>query len=297
MSVFSFSSGNSSEKSLSGPAPITASEYEFIRQTVYEHSRINLGPSKKELVMARLSKRLRALNLASYAEYISFIKSAAGREEMTNLIDSISTNHTYFFREPQHFDFLSQVILPQFCEQDNGRHGSTGGTFKVWSAATSSGEEPYTISLILDDYFTGRKNWNWNIFCTDISTRVLAKAQEGIFSKDRLGPVRPDWLVRYFDRGVGESEGFFRVKANLRRNLSFKALNLLAPSYPFRDSFQVVFCRNVMIYFDRETQEELVNKIYPLVQPGGYLIIGHAESLTNIKHPFKLVKPSIYRKV
>lgn len=279
----------------SSPAPITTAEYDSVRKIVYDHSRINLGPSKKELVMARLSKRLRALNIPSYAQYLEFLESAAGREEMTNLIDSISTNHTYFFREPQHFDFLSETILPQFCE-DPARKGAK--QFKVWSAATSSGEEPYTISLILDDYFSNKaRGWNWNILCTDISTRVLAKAEEGIFTKDRLGPVRQDWLIRYFDKGVGESEGLFRAKDLIRKNLTFKSLNLLAPSYPFRDIFQVVFCRNVMIYFDRETQQELVNKIYPLVEPGGYLIIGHAESLTNIKHPFKLIKPSIYRKV
>jgi chemotaxis protein methyltransferase CheR len=295
MSALPFNFGAGTNGGFASPDPITPNEYEFIRKTVYEHSRINLGPSKKELVMARLSKRLRALNLASYAEYITLIKSPAGRDEMTNLIDSISTNHTYFFREPQHFDFLSQVILPEFCE-DPSKRGSW--QFKVWSAATSSGEEPYTISLILDDYFNTRvKGWTWSILCTDISTRVLAKAEEGIFSKDRIGPVRPDWLMRYFDKGVGESDGFFRVKDEIRRNLTFKALNLLAPSYPFRETFQVVFCRNVMIYFDRETQQELVNKIYPLIEPGGYLIIGHAESLTNVKHPFKLIKPSIYRKV
>jgi len=294
MSALPFNLGGGTNGGFASPDPITPAEYEFIRKIVYEQSRINLGPSKKELVMARLSKRLRALDLPTYADYISMIKSPAGRDEMTNLIDSISTNHTYFFREPQHFDFLSQVVLPEFCET-NAKHGTKN--FRVWSAATSSGEEPYTIALILDDYFETRvKGWTWNILCTDISTRVLAKAQEGIFSKDRLGPVRPDWLIRYFDKGVGESDGFFRVKDEIRKKLTFKSLNLLAPSYPFRETFQVVFCRNVMIYFDRETQQELVNKISPLVEPGGYLIIGHAESLTNVKHPFKLVKPSIYRK-
>jgi chemotaxis protein methyltransferase CheR len=295
MSALPFNLGPGTNGGFAAPDPITESEYEFVRKIVYENSRINLGPSKKELVMARLSKRLRALDLASYADYINLLKSPAGCDEMTNLIDSISTNHTYFFREPQHFDFLSQVILPQFCEQEGK---APGHTFKVWSAATSSGEEPYTISLILDDYFTTRvKGWNWNILCTDISTRVLAKAEQGIFAKDRLGPVRPDWLIRYFDKGVGESDGYFRVKESIRRNLNFTALNLLAPSYPFRETFQVIFCRNVMIYFDRETQQELIEKMYPLIEPGGYLIIGHAESLTNIKHPLKLVKPSIYRKV
>ncbi|HNX04261.1 MAG TPA: CheR family methyltransferase, partial [Opitutales bacterium] len=232
------SSGEQSGPFASSPAPITAAEYDRVRKIVYDNSRINLGPSKKELVMARLSKRLRALEIPSYAQYLDFLGSAAGRDEMTNLIDSISTNHTYFFREPQHFDFLSQVILPQFCE-DPAWKGSHH--FKVWSAATSSGEEPYTISLILDDYFSGKvRGWNWNILCTDISTRVLAKAEEGIFTKDRLGPVRPDWLIRYFDKGVGESDGFFRAKDTIRKNLTFKSLNLLAPSYPFRDTFHVV---------------------------------------------------------
>lgn len=295
MSALSFNLGSGTSGGFASPAPITAAEYEFVRKIVYENSRINLGPSKKELVMARLSKRLRALDLPSYASYIAMLKTPAGRDEMTNLIDSISTNHTYFFREPQHFDFLSQVVLPQFCEEETKKPGKT---FKIWSAATSSGEEPYTISLILDDYFTTRvKGWNWNILCTDISTRILAKAQEGIFAKDRLGPVRPDWLIRYFDKGVGESDGYFRVKESIRRNLTFKSLNLLAPSYPFRETFQVIFCRNVMIYFDRDTQQELVEKMYPLLEPGGYLIIGHAESLTNVKHSLKLIKPSIYRKV
>jgi chemotaxis protein methyltransferase CheR len=247
MSAFSFSSGSNYSSPFASPAPITAAEYEFIRKIVYEHSRINLGPSKKELVMARLSKRLRALELPSYAEYINYLKSAAGRDEMTNLIDSISTNHTYFFREPQHFDFLSQVVLPQFCEMETGKHAAVGKTFRVWSAATSSGEEPYTISLLLDDYFSRNKAWNWSILCTDISTRVLAKAQEGVFAKDRLGPVRPDWLMRYFDKGIGESDGFYRVKAELRHNLRFVALNLLSPSYPFRETFQVIFCRKGMI--------------------------------------------------
>jgi chemotaxis protein methyltransferase CheR len=295
MSALPFNFGAAASGGFATPDPITPGEYETVRRIVYDNSRINLGPSKKELVMARLSKRLRALNIPSYGDYLKFLQSAAGHDEMTNLIDSISTNHTYFFREPQHFDFLSQVILPDYCEREP-KHSSH--QFKIWSAATSSGEEPYTLSLILDDYFTNRvRGWTWNILCTDISTRILAKAEAGIFSKDRVAPVRPDWLIRYFDKGVGESDGYFRIKDEIRKNLTFKALNLLAPSYPFRETFQVIFCRNVMIYFDRDTQQELIAKMTPLLEPGGYLIIGHAESLTNVKHSLKLIKPSVYRKV
>ncbi len=292
MSSFSLPFNSGTKLPFTVPAHITEKEYEFIRETVYEHSRINLGPSKKELVMARLSKRLRALNLASYADYIALLRSPAGRDEMTNLIDSISTNHTYFFREPQHFDYLSQTVLPGICEAP----GSYGRSLRVWSAATSTGEEPYSIATLLADYFTRVRGWSWKILCTDISTRVLRKASEGVFGSDRIGQIRTDWLARYFEKGQGQSEGYYRARQELRQNMQFVALNLLAPSYPFNDTFQIIFCRNVMIYFDRPTQQELVNKLVKHLEPGGYLMIGHAESLTAIQHPLKLVKPSIYRK-
>ncbi|MBN2068688.1 MAG: protein-glutamate O-methyltransferase CheR [Opitutales bacterium] len=275
------------------PKPITPQEYEFIRQTVYEYSRINLGPSKKELVMARLSKRLRALKIPAYKDYIDLLRSPQGKDEMTNLIDSISTNHTYFFREIQHFNFLVETILPDVCKAGSGM----SKTFRVWSAATSSGEEPYSIALVLEEYLkTKAQGWNWHIQCTDISTRILKKAQEGIFVKERLDKIRKDWLSKYFEKGHGEFDGQFRVKADLKRNMSFTCLNLLSPSYPFRESYNVIFCRNVMIYFDRPTQEELVSKLEKLLLPGGYLMIGHAESLTAIKHNLKMIKPAIYRK-
>lgn len=289
---FSSSFQSGAKLPFSFPTPITEQEYEFIRETVYQHSRINLGPSKKELVMARLSKRLRALGLASYAEYIAMLRSPAGKDEMTNLIDSISTNHTYFFREPQHFDFLSQVILPEIC----GDGSAFNRTLRVWSAATSTGEEPYSIATLLADYFSRTRGMAWKILCTDISTRVLRKAGDGIFGKDRIGQIRTDWLARYFEKGQGQSDGFYRARPELRQNMQFVALNLLAPTYPFNDTFQVIFCRNVMIYFDRPTQQELVTKLVRHLEPGGYLMIGHAESLTSIQHPLKLVKPSIYRK-
>ena len=289
-----FSFGGSKKPLFESPKPITPKEYEFIRQTVYQYSRINLGPSKKELVMARLSKRLRALGLPSYKSYIDLLKSPKGKDEMTNLIDSISTNHTYFFREIQHFNFLIEKILPDVCKESSN---VCNKTFRVWSAATSSGEEPYSIALVLEEYLkTKAKNWNWQIQCTDISTRILKKAEEGIFAKERLEKIRRDWLTKYFEKGHGEYDGQYRVKAALKRNFKFTCLNLLGANYPFKDPYHVIFCRNVMIYFDRPTQEELVAKLERLLLPGGYLMIGHAESLTAIKHNLKMVKPAIYRK-
>lgn len=275
------------------PAPISAQEYDWIRETVYQNSRINLGPSKKELVMARLSKRLRALGLSSYREYIQLLQSAQGKDEMTNLIDSISTNHTYFFREPQHFDFLLNDVLPQFCPSTSG---PLGRTLKVWSAATSTGEEPYSIAILLDDYMQKARGWNWRILCTDISTKVLKKAQNGVFAADKVEKIKAEWLRKYFEKGSSEVADTYRASMDLRRRMQFISLNLLAPSYPFTEQFQLIFCRNVMIYFDKPTQQELVQKLSQHLEPGGYLIIGHAESLTGVSHDLKLIKPSIYRK-
>lgn len=276
------------------PAPITSEEYDWVRQTVYQNSRINLGPSKKELVMARLSKRLRALGLSSYRDYIQLLQTHHGKDEMTNLIDSISTNHTYFFREPQHFDFLLNEVLPKICQPTPGNFGKT---LRVWSAATSTGEEPYSIALLLDDYLKASRSWNWRILCTDISTKVLKKAQDGVFAAEKVDKIRPEWLNSYFERIPGEMGDSYRASMALRRRMQFISLNLLAPSYPFVEQFQVIFCRNVMIYFDKPTQQELVQKLSKHLEPGGYLIIGHAESLTGVSHDLKLIKPSIYRKV
>lgn len=273
--------------------PISPKQYEYIRQLVYEKSRINLGANKKELVMARLSKRLRALGLHSYKDYIDLIDSSEGKDELTNLIDSISTNHTFFFREETHFMFLSSVVLPQFCPPGTEK---LQRNFRIWSAASSTGEEPYSIAITLDQYFSNTPGWNWNIQCTDISTRVLQKAYEGIFPKERLEKIRPETLRKYFQKGRDEYEGYYRVIAELRRRMRFDIVNLLQPSYPFNDTFQVIFCRNVMIYFDRETQQELVEKLTRQIVPGGYLMIGHAESLTNIKHRLRMIKPAIYQK-
>jgi len=272
-------------------APITQQEYDFISKTVYEHSRIKLGDNKKELVMARLSKRLRKLGLKTYGEYCQFLKTPKGTEELGDLIDAISTNHTFFFRESGHFDFLRDTVLPAFAPRD-----SASPKIHIWSAACSSGEEPYSIALLLADYYGLQGKAKWTIDCTDISTKVLKKAHDGIFSAERLEQVPHSMIDKYFQKGFGEWEGHFRAKEDLKSHLTFQHLNLLGPRYPFKEPYDVIFCRNVMIYFDKKTQEELVNKFFPLIRPGGYLFIGHAESLTGTTHQFTMVKPAIYQK-
>jgi chemotaxis protein methyltransferase CheR len=265
-------------------------DYERIRRLVYEHSRIDLGENKKELVTARLAKRLRATGIADYAAYCRHVEGRAGVEELTHLIDAISTNHTFFFREIKHFDFMRETVLPSALKTEPRRQ------FRMWSAASSSGEEPYSVAIQLDDYFSRQPGWSWKVEATDISTKILAKARDGIYPTDRLREVPPEWMRTYFQKGINEWEGHYRVKTELSSRVRFTHLNLLSTSYPFQDLFHVIWCRNVMIYFDRTTQEQLVNQLAAKLMPGGWLFIGHSESLTGIRHPLKAVKPAIYQK-
>lgn len=265
-------------------------QYEYIRKLVYDQSRINLGNDKLDLVTARLNKRLRETKLGSIQEYIDFLN--ANESELENLLDIISTNHTFFFREIQHFEFMQTTALPQLHEYALKNHDTS---FRLWCAASSSGDEPYSLGIQMNEYFKN-KNFNWEMQATDISNRVLARAKSGIFPEERLKEVRDDLLRIYFQKGFGTQEGFFRVKEILRDKINFFRLNLIDPKFPFQKPFHVIFCRNVMIYFDRPTQEVLVNRLASLLVPGGYLMIGHSESLTGVNHPLKSVKPAVYQK-
>lgn len=260
-------------------------QYEFIRELIYEQCRINLGPHKKDLVTTRLSRRLRQHNLNDFESYIRLLQSNKGEDELYDLIDAISTNHTYFFREDNHFDFLKTKILPDARKR--------GGTFRMWSAACSSGEEPYSAAILFDQFF--RSQGNWKIECSDISTRILKKASEGIFPKERVDRIEKALVPRYFQEGQGEWKGSYRFKPEVRKHLNFQRLNLMDRKFPFSEKFDIIFCRNVMIYFDKPTQEDLVNRLCQYIKPGGYLYIGHAESLNPIKHPLKTIKPAIYQ--
>jgi len=266
-------------------------EFDFIRGLVYEHSRINLGPDKRELVSARLGKRLRATNLTSVSDYCQLLKTRNDGEELAHLIDAISTNHTFFFREIAHFDFLSKTVIPEMSVRARQERWSQ---FNVWSAACSSGEEPYSIAMTLDENLGDK--WPWRVECTDISNRILDKACSGIYREETVNKLEPARIRKYFQRGHGPQAGNYRVKPSLQRGLNFQQLNLLEGRPPFKDLFHVIFCRNVMIYFDRATQEELVQKLTQQIVPGGYLFVGHSESLTGIKHSLQTVRPAIYRR-
>jgi chemotaxis protein methyltransferase CheR len=266
------------------------SEFEFIRGLVYERSRISLGPDKRELVSARLGKRLRATNAVNLGAYCELLQSPHAEEELGNLIDAISTNHTFFFREQAHFDFLRDTILPEMSARARLERWAR---LHVWSAACSSGEEPYSIAMTLAD---ARPAWPWHIEATDISRRILERAQAAIYPEESIGRLPPAVARAHFQRGFGPQEGFYRVQAALRERVAFHHLNLLEGEPPFRDPFQVIFCRNVMIYFDRPTQEQLVARLMRRLVPGGYLLVGHSESLTHIAHGLRTIRPATYQK-
>ena len=269
------------------------SDYQFIRQLVYTRSRINLGPDKKELVSARLSKRLRETKITSISDYCRYLQEQESEEELSHLIDAISTNYTFFFREHEHFDFLNTVGLP---ELEQRRAAERWPSLNLWSAACSSGEEPYSLAIHMAEYFGTRPNWPWRIEATDISHRVLQRARIGIYRHESVSRVPGSVLKSHFQKGFGPQEGNYRVKAHIQQGVTFRQLNLLEGQFPYPDPFHVIFCRNVMIYFDRTTQEELVKKLSQRLVPGGYLFVGHSESLGSITHSLETVRPAIYRR-
>lgn len=270
-------------------------DYKFICETVYRHSSIDLGADKTELVSARLVKRLRATGLSSISEYCNYLRGPDAAEELKHLIDVISTNHTYFFREQSHFEAMRSIILPDLLSR---RKQENWSRLRIWSAACSSGEEPYSIGIDLAEYFSTQSiNWDCEIEATDISSRILKRAAAGVYSSEAVSKIPPPLIRRHFQVGYGPQAGFHRVKPAIRRQIKFRRLNLLEQSPPGDERFQVIFCRNVMIYFDRETQARLVRRLRDRLVPGGYLLVGHSESLTGLNHGLKTVRPATYQAI
>jgi len=267
------------------------SDFQKISRLVYEQCGINLHDGKKELVKARLGKRLRRGNFSSFSDYYRYVTTDKGQDELVMMIDSLSTNLTYFFRESGHFRKLRSVLPDMAAVRNEGRKNAR---LQIWSAGCSSGEEPYSLAITAKELL-GENAASVAILATDISTRVLAAAIRGIFPRERMRDVSDQILKRYFRYGSGKWAGFYQVKKEIRDMVRFLRFNLM--DFPPADfASDVIFCRNVMIYFDKPTQEMLVNRLYQTLNKGGYLFVGHSESLTGLTHPFNYIEPSVYRK-
>ncbi len=273
-------------------ARLSAEAYRTLASLVYEHSRIKLGPDKQPMLANRLRRRLRALGLTTYDEYCRRLHSAQGPDEIEQLVDLISTNHTRFFREPAHFTFLTGEILPGLVSQLSAK----GGALRIWSAAASSGEEPYTLAIVLAEYFREHPSLDWQVEASDISHRMLEHARQGIYPLDRGHALPAELLRRYFQRGVGTREGTCRVRTDLKEHIRFQRINLFQAEYPVAQEQHVIFCRNVMIYFDPPSRATLVQKLSRQLASGGFLFIGHSESLLGIRHDLESVRQSVFRK-
>lgn len=266
---------------------LTREQFAKVCEQIYALCGIKLTEGKEELVQSRLSKRLQALNLQTFEQYLDYVKKDSSKQEIVKMIDVLMTNKTSFFRENQHFDFLRERVLPALEAERNKR-------LRIWSAACSSGEEPYSIGITLHESIQSFNTWDARILATDISTRILAKAQAACYTADVLQPVPAALQKRYFTECKDE-KGVFQLSDKVRNLVKFARLNLMH-EFPMRGPFDVIFCRNVMIYFDKPTQEKLVNRFYNLLAPGGFLFVGHAESLIGAKHGFRYVQPAVYVK-
>ena len=262
--------------------------YRYIINLVYDRCRVRLHDGKQALIRARLGKRMRLHGFATLADYCHFLKHQAEEGEITQVIDALTTNFTNFLREPDHLKFM--------VEQLGAKQGAAGaGPFHIWSAACATGEEPYSIAFYLSEAFPPAAGWDWRILASDVSTKAIDKAKAGIYPAERVAMLPREWLQRYFQRGLNDWKDFYRVKPRVAERVLFQQLNLLG-TYDFSRAFDVIFCRNVMIYFDRPTQEQLVNRLCRYLAPGGHLLIGHSESLNGLSVPLRCLRPSIYQK-
>ncbi|MBN8238330.1 protein-glutamate O-methyltransferase CheR [Marinobacter hydrocarbonoclasticus] len=265
---------------MAGPV-LGEADFRQFQQMIFAEAGIHMPASKRTMVAGRLCKRLKALGMDSYAGYWRYLK--ANNAEKQVAVDLLTTNETYFFREPRHFEFLRNYLLS---------HHRGGKPFRLWSAACSSGEEAYSSAMVLTDALGDR---DWEILASDISTEVLKKAKAGIYPLARTDRIPTDSLKRYCLKGVGPAEGTLMVDPVLRTKVEFRQINLNT-RLPEVGQFDIIFLRNVMIYFNSETKQEIVARLQNCLNPGGYLVIGHSETLSGLQTKLEAVVPSIYRK-
>lgn len=276
-----------------GQYKIADKEFGQLKTLIKELTGINLTEQKKMLIVARLSKRLRVLGLSSFAQYYELLTETGNSSEIIHLINRITTNKTDFFRESHHFDFLKEVVLPRFYEEGmkNGRR-----KLRIWSAGCSSGEEPYTIAMTLQEFFHDKTGWDVKILATDLDTEILAKARNGVYLQDIVAPIPSACLRENFKKGVGANNGLFMVKDKLKRMILFKRHNLTSEEFLLNEQIDIVFCRNVIIYFDEATKTRVINHFHDALRDDGILFLGHSESVIANDGRFKLIGNSTFCK-
>jgi len=273
------------------------SEKDFIRLSRFIHSDcgIRIGPPKKVLLESRLKKRLRALGLESYEDYCDYLFSPEGmKQERVPMINEVTTNKTDFFREPRHFDYLIQNAVPELRGLCGA--GSSRRKLAVWSAGCATGEEPYTLAMVLSEYAGCNPGFHFSVVASDISTEVLEEAVRGVYKEERVGPVPLALKKKYFMRSKDRDRGLVRVAPDIRALVTFRRLNFLDHDFGMSEPQDIIFCRNVIIYFDRSTQEKVLTRLCQHLIPGGYLFMGHSETLSSLDIPLVSVGPMVYRK-
>jgi chemotaxis protein methyltransferase CheR len=268
---------------------ITEKEFTNLADYMRINYGINLKPEKKTLVIGRLQNVLLQGEFPDFTAYFNYIMSDPTGEAVVTMLNKLTTNHTFFMREVEHFSYFKKSVLPYLASSQANKKD-----LRIWSAGCSSGEEPYTLAMILSDYFGTSKNlWDTKILATDISTNALEKAVKGIYSLEDICALPDSWRTKYFRKLNVDSVALSEA---IKQDVIFRRLNLNNVSLPFTKKFHVIFCRNVMIYFDAQTKKKLVERFYELTEPGGYLFIGHSESLDRGESPYKYIMPAVYRK-
>jgi chemotaxis protein methyltransferase CheR len=271
---------------------ISTGDFARLRGLIHDCAGIHLGQEKRTMLEIRIRRRLKALGMHSYREYCRYLFGDQGMvEEIGNLIDVVTTNKTDFFREPKHFDFLVGTALPEF------ERGSRESPFFVWSAGCSSGEEPYTLAMLLSEYAQQHPGFRFRVLATDISSVVLERARLGVYTEEAVRPVPRTMQRRYFMHSRDAESRRLRVVPELRRAVEFRRLNFMDGDYGLSEKASAIFCRNVIIYFERATQESILSKLASYLVPGGFLFVGHAETLHDMKLPLVPVAPSLYQRV
>jgi chemotaxis protein methyltransferase CheR len=270
---------------------LTDKEFNQLSQFIQSNYGIKMPPIKKVVLQGRLQKRLKKLQINDYKTYIDYVFSPQGQEEIIHMMDVVSTNKTDFFRESVHFEFMTDEILPELFKRD----GRT--VVKAWSAGCSSGEEPYTMAITMQEFKDKNPGFDYQILATDISTQMLQLGANAIYKEERIDEIPLYLKKKYFLRSKDPNNKQVRLVKQIRDKVQFMRLNFMDNTYQVNDNFDFIFCRNALIYFERETQEIVINKLCSKLKTGGFFILGHSESITNMRVPLKSIKPTIFRKI